>query len=64
MAFERKLAVFMSIIAGVLLGNTGWVAPTAATWGGGWNICACIFLPVVAVLLIIFACILPKDGEY
>lgn len=64
MSYERRCVVFMSVFAGVLLGNTGWVAPTAAMWGGGWNILACILFPVVAVILIVLACLLPKDSSY
>jgi hypothetical protein len=61
---ERISAVIISVIAGILICNVTWVAPTAATWGGGWNIAACIFFSAIALGLIIWALLLPKDGTY
>jgi hypothetical protein len=48
---ERFWRCALSVIAGVLIGNVGWVLPSAAVWGGGWNIAACVIFPVVAVVL-------------
>ncbi len=63
MSIQRLFAVIFSLVAGILLGNTGWVAPAAAVWGGAYNIWACLIFPAMAVVLIMFALILPRDEQ-
>jgi hypothetical protein len=52
---ERTARAFFALVAGILLGNVGWVFPSAVAWGGFWNITACFIFPAVAAVFIVLA---------
>jgi hypothetical protein len=48
---DRPLIIFMAVVIGMLLGNLGWVLPSAIARGGGDNLAACVLLPVFSLLI-------------
>lgn len=60
---DRPFIIATAIGIGILLGNFGWVVPSAIARGGTDNVFACIALPLVALMLFIFIWLGPRWPE-
>jgi len=49
---ERVIGLVFGVVVGILIGNIGWIMPTAISWGGGWNILGCVFFSAAAIALL------------
>ena len=63
MKSDRPFIIGIAILAGIFLGNLGWVLPSAVAIGGDANIAACILLPTFGLLMITLLWVGPKWPE-
>ena len=63
MKSDRPFIIGIAILAGIFLGNLGWVLPSAVARGGGDNIVACVLLPIFSLLIVALLWVGPNWPE-